>query len=266
MKIHHLNCGAMRPYGGGLFDGQASVLAAANMTCHCLLVETTEGLVLVDTGTVSTDPAKDAAHMDKLFKLVDRVRLNPAEAAANQVRALGHDPRDVRHIVMTHLDFDHAAGLRDFPGATVHLSGAEAYAARHPTGPISRRRYAPFQWGDIGRWRRYNNFGANWFGLEATRVLDGIDLVWLPGHTKGHCGVAIDNGDNTWLLHAADAIFNHRELDPTHPSTPSGARAYQWMMETSQAQRRRSLKALRHMVQQHGAQVKVICTHDPSLF
>jgi glyoxylase-like metal-dependent hydrolase (beta-lactamase superfamily II) len=37
----------------------------------------------------------------------------------HQVQRLGFDPRDVRHIVLTHLDFDHAGGLDDFPHATV---------------------------------------------------------------------------------------------------------------------------------------------------
>lgn len=265
MKIHHMNCGAMRPYGGALMDGRTPGVAPANMTCHCLLLEVDDGLVLVDTGTVSVDPGYDRQHLDRTFQWIDRVRLDSAEAAANQVRALGHQPADVKHVVMTHLDFDHAAGLRDFPKATVHLSRAEADAARHPSGPIGRKRYCPAQWGDIGRWQRHAEFDTDWFGIPASEVLPGISLVWLPGHTNGHCGVAIKR-DGGWLLHAADAVFNHSELDVAHPSTPTGARMYQWLMETSQRKRRRSLRDLRRVVREHGDEVEVICTHDPSLF
>lgn len=265
MQVHHLNCGAMQPYGGALMDGRTQGLAPATMTCHCLLLETDDGLMLVDTGTVSADPAYDRRHLDPTFQAMNRIRLDADEAAVNQVRRMGHDPADVRHIVMTHLDFDHAAGLRDFPRATVHLAAAEAHAARHPQGPLGRRRYCPAQWGDIGRWRRVDAFDTDWFGIPAAEILPGISLVWLPGHSDGHCGVAIHTGD-TWLLHAADAVFNHAELAVKHPSTPTGARMYQWMMETSQQKRRRSLKDLRRVVREHGDEVQVICTHDPSQF
>jgi glyoxylase-like metal-dependent hydrolase (beta-lactamase superfamily II) len=36
-----------------------------------------------------------------------------------------YDPKDVRHIVLTHLDFDPAGGLGDFPHATVHMLADE---------------------------------------------------------------------------------------------------------------------------------------------
>jgi glyoxylase-like metal-dependent hydrolase (beta-lactamase superfamily II) len=37
MRVHHLNCGTMRPPGAAL-------------VCHVLLVESDAGLVLIDTG------------------------------------------------------------------------------------------------------------------------------------------------------------------------------------------------------------------------
>ena len=59
-----------------------------------------------------------------------------------QIQRLGFDPRDVRDIVLTHLDFDHAGGLCDFPEARVHLLGAELAGARKRTSfwrsPVSR--------------------------------------------------------------------------------------------------------------------------------
>ncbi len=266
MKVHHFSAGAMQPYGGALFDGQTPGIGPATLTCHCLLLETSVGLVLVDTGTVARDAVAAGARLSPFFRVTDRVRLIPAEAAFHQIAALGHNPADVKHAVMTHLDFDHAAGLVDFPGAKVHLSATEAAASRHPGGPKQRGRYRPAQWGDQARWHAYDSFDADFFGLKAT-YLDGIPglmLVALPGHTEGHCGVAV-NVDPGWLLHAGDAFFNHRELDPVAPSTPTAARLYQWFMETSQIQRRRSLAALRRIQRDEGDHVRIICTHDPAL-
>ena len=266
MEVHHINCGAMQPFGGGLFDGQSPIAGPAEMSCHCLLLETDAGLVLVDTGTVSDDPQRDEAVNSPVILALDRPRLNRSEAAASQVRRMGHQPNDVSHIVMTHMDFDHAAGLQDFPQARIHLSAVEAEAARDPRTPKARGRYRSGQWASTqSRWHTYANFGADWFGIPATAVegLPGIMLVSLPGHTKGHCGVAIQR-DGGWLLHAGDAILNHGEIAP-EPRMPTGARLFQWTMETSQTQRRRSLAKLRTLKRQQGSEVEVICTHDPAL-
>jgi len=267
MRVHHLNIGAMQPFGGALFDGQTASFGGANLTCHCLLVEAKAGLVLVDTGTVGHDAVASGERLHPFFRAIDRVRLVPAEAAVQQIRRLGYDSAAVKHVVMTHLDFDHAAGLADFPGARVHLSQAEAEAARDPGSARARARYRPAQWGDPSRWTTYGNFSDHFYGVPATRLdgIEGFRLVWLPGHTPGHCGVAIDQDDGNWLLHAADAIFNLREIDPEDPRTPTGARLYQWLMETSQVQRRRSLAHLRRLREEHD-HIQIICTHDPAAF
>jgi len=51
MRVHHLDCGTMRPLGGRLIDGRPGLFRRATMVCHCLLLETATGLVLVETGT-----------------------------------------------------------------------------------------------------------------------------------------------------------------------------------------------------------------------
>lgn len=256
----------MQPFGGAGFDGRTQGLAPAELSCRCLLLERDGALALVDTGAVSTDPERDARRHSPFFLTVDRIRLNPAEAAAHHIQKLGHAPDDVRDVIMTHLDFDHAAGLPDFPDARIHLSEAEAEAAQHPAGPKSRARYRPGQFQDsVPRWHVYGRFEREWFGLPAQPIVgwDEVLLVSLPGHTDGHCGVAIRDGDR-WLLHAGDAIFNARELDPVAPSTPTLARAYQWFMQTSQVRRRQSLAALRRITRDH-REVRIVCTHDPSM-
>ena len=57
MRLHHLNCGSLRPLGGRLISGTGSPFGTAPLVCHCLLVETDEGLVLVDTGFGMQDVA-----------------------------------------------------------------------------------------------------------------------------------------------------------------------------------------------------------------
>ncbi len=63
MAIHHLNCGTLCPRGGRLLGADGGWLAEAPVVCHCLLVETSDGLVLVDTGFGTGDARVELAHM-----------------------------------------------------------------------------------------------------------------------------------------------------------------------------------------------------------
>jgi glyoxylase-like metal-dependent hydrolase (beta-lactamase superfamily II) len=133
------------------------------------------------------------------------------------VERLGFHAEDVRDIVLTHLDFDHAGGLDDFPRARVHLLEAEKQAAAAQSTPLARRRFRPQQWSSIGRWIGYRTSGARWFDFDAVTELSGLPpevlLVPLAGHTVGHAGVAVPT-DGGWLLHAGDAYFFRGEMDP----------------------------------------------------
>ncbi|NIU60599.1 MAG: MBL fold metallo-hydrolase, partial [Pseudomonas stutzeri] len=110
MRIHHLNCGCMCPLGGALFDGFSKGLTA-QLVCHCLLLETDQhGLVLVDTGFGTEDVRRPGERLSPFFRALNNIRLEPRYTALEQLHRLGFAAEDVRHIVLTHLDFDHAGG------------------------------------------------------------------------------------------------------------------------------------------------------------
>jgi glyoxylase-like metal-dependent hydrolase (beta-lactamase superfamily II) len=269
MRVHHINCGTMCPYGGHLMDGVTPGLGPARFTCHCLLVETDRGLVLVDTGFGMDDVRAPVPRLSRFFLRLDRIRLEPEETALRQVERRGFSARDVRHIVLTHLDFDHAGGLTDFPEATVHLLAAEAETASDRRTPLLRGRYRPPQWGDTTRWRRYRAGGEPWFGFDCVRDLEGLPpdilLVPLVGHTLGHSGVAVRT-DGRWLLHAGDAYFLQSELNPERPKCPSGTRIYQTMMERDRRARLENQERLRRLIRERAAEVDIIPSHDPTVF
>ncbi len=148
MRIHHLNCGCMCPFGGALFDGISRGLTA-RLVCHCLLVETEQGLVLIDTGFGLGDIETPTSRLSPLFIQVNRIQFDRKYTALHQIEQLGFEANDVRHIVLTHLDFDHAGGLEDFPEATVHVMQAEIEAAQERRGFIASRRYRTGQWDEV---------------------------------------------------------------------------------------------------------------------
>lgn len=270
MRIHHLNCGTDCPLGGRLFDGASKGLTG-RLVCHCLLIETDRhGLILIDTGYGLQDVlhphAPPPARITRTMRTMLNIQLRQEETAYRQIQRLGFDPVDVRHIILTHLDFDHAGGLEDFPQATIHLMDAEYQSASGPRrGFVMRNRYRPAQWDRIQQWRRYGADGESWFGFGSVRDLQGLPpeilLVPLPGHTWGHAGVAINSGDR-WLLHAGDAYFYRGEMRSARRRCTPGLRGYQTMMEVDRRARLDNQARLRSLSIEQRDRVSVLCAHD----
>lgn len=257
--IHHLDCGTMCPHAGvglGLVPRDPGHLVA-----HCLLVEAPDGLVLVDTGYGTGDIA-DPKRLGPA-RLPLNARLDPEQTALARVRALGHDPADVRHIVATHLDLDHAGGLGDFPNAAVHVHTTELAAARAPKRE-AKLRYRTAQWAHGPRWAAHDAVaGEPWFGFPRVRLLEGIGveiaMIPLHGHTAGHTGVAVATGDG-WLLHAGDAYLDHAEI-ATPPRRSRALTVYHRINSVDEKLRRSNVERLVELAREPG--VDVFCAHDP---
>lgn len=266
MRVHYLRCGTDCPVGGALFDGFSKGILGL-IPCAAQLIETEQGLVLVDTGYGSEDVRHPHPRLSVLFRCMLNIRFRLEETALHQVRQLGYSPGDVRHIVLTHLDFDHAGGLEDFPNARVHVMDIEREAAeRSRRGFVAKRRYRPAQWDQVRNWQTYEGSrGERWFGFDAVRSLEGLPpeilMVPLPGHTLGHAGVAIDTGSG-WVLNAGDAYFYRRELDADRRRCTPGLRFYQRLMDTDRSLRFSNQERLRELKRRHGNEITIFCSHD----
>jgi len=262
--LHHLNCGTMCPRGARLLAGEGGLLAPARLVCHCLLIEGAEGLVLVDTG-FGTGDVRRPRQLGPPFNALVRPQLVAAETAHAQILARGFDPAEVRHIITTHLDLDHSGGLPDFPAAEVHLLGRELSAAMKPT-LRERTRYIGAHWAHNPRWVEHEPGGERWFGFESVQVLPGSDeeilLIPLPGHTRGHTGVAVRDGEG-WLLHCGDAYFHRHEVQ-TPPGCPPGLRVFEALTMIDGGLRRQNLERLRELARAHAGEVSLVCSHDPA--
>jgi glyoxylase-like metal-dependent hydrolase (beta-lactamase superfamily II) len=235
------------------------------LVCHCLLIEAGDQLVLVDTGYGLKDVRQPFPRLSRPLATLLNVRLREQETALRQVEALGFSARDVRHILLTHLDFDHAGGLEDFPEATVHVMAEELTAAQAPVGFVGKNRYRLRQFNEVHGWRRYRANGEPWFGFDAVRQLEGLPpeilMVPLRGHTEGHAGIAIQAADG-WLLHAGDAYFHEDEVRSQVRRCPPGLRLYQNLMEIDRNARLLNQQRLRDLSLQPGAGVEMFCAHD----
>jgi glyoxylase-like metal-dependent hydrolase (beta-lactamase superfamily II) len=265
MRIHHLSCGSLCPHGGRLIGGEGGPLARADVICHCLLVESSDGLVLVDTGFGSAD-ARNPAQLGQPFRALLSPRPRYEETALAQVEALGFAAGDVRHVVATHLDPDHAGGLPDFPAAQVHVFAPEVAAALQPRLD-ERARYRRAHLAHGPRWAEHRSEagGDRWFGFESVRILPGLDvevaLIPLIGHSRGHTGVAVNSGEG-WLLHCGDAYFNHGQV-ATPPSCPPLLKVFQRVLAADNGARVANAERLRQLAASHGDEVTLFCAHDP---
>lgn len=256
MRVHHLLCGTLH--------------APPNppIVCHGLLIEHPAGLVLVDPGIGLADGADPQTRIGQELISAVGFQFHEAHTAVRQIERMGFSPADVRHVVLTHADPDHAGALVDFPQANVQLSKEEYDCLQE-----GRPRYLPIQFAHRPHWHTYDGFGENWFGLPAVELelnrqssgesslANRILLVSLFGHTAGHCGVAIPQGD-CWLLHAGDAYYLRGELfDDNFPSAAVAA-----AVAEDNAKRVNSLEHLRRLHREHPDQVEFFGYHDPTEF
>ncbi|GHE68330.1 MBL fold metallo-hydrolase [Streptomyces capitiformicae] len=255
MKVHHLNCGTMLPPGAG------------RIVCHVLLIETGDGLVLVDSGFGLDDIAEPGRRLGPTRHLL-KPALAREETAARQVERLGFDRDDVRHIVVTHLDQDHIGGLSDFPHAQVHVTAAELLGSVTSPSRQERFRYRAAQWAHGPRFVEHGPGGERWRGFAAARELDtiapGIVLVPLPGHTRGHTCVAVDAGSH-WILHAGDAFFHRSTLDRTS-TAPAVLRVMERLVAYDLKQVRANHARLAELHHRAEPDLVIVNAHDAELY
>ncbi len=171
------------------------------------------GPILIDTGfhrAIAEGGAERNRNLGPLKLLARNVRMDPAQAAAAQLRARGVDPADLRLIVMTHLHFDHASALAEFPGATVLVSQGEWRAAR-ARGPALHG-YSTAQLDPALEYRTLDLHAppAQPHGPFA-RALDlfgdgSLMLLDTPGHSAGHLAVLLRLREREALI-AGDSIY-----------------------------------------------------------
>jgi glyoxylase-like metal-dependent hydrolase (beta-lactamase superfamily II) len=276
MQVRHINCGTMFPLMNHWIHGTGSFWNRPPLVTHCLLVETIEGLLLVDTGFGRQDFINPSTSV-RIFMTISNYHLASLTGgiyftAYEQVKRLGYQPDDVRHIAVTHMHLDHVGGLSDFPNASVHIYDKEYEGIINPETLEEKYICRREHWAHGPDWHIHNLRGDRWFGFDATPLFQigdtSLGFIPLSGHTRGHSAVVIRTREG-WLMHCGDAYVYYGDVDPLGPHYPSRHKlALDIMGYLSYAFRFLGTHShnLRNLLREHGDEVQIFCSHDPYEF
>jgi N-acyl homoserine lactone hydrolase len=196
------------------------------------------GAILVDTALHPSVEADPAANLGRLFAMAP-YRM-PNGDLPSQLRDRGVDPKSVKTVVMTHLHYDHASGIAEFPNATFVLSEREWEAASTvPRPALHGYRHAHFDYFFDYRTLDFDgplidSYAS--FGRTFDLLGDGsVRLAFTPGHTAGHVSVIARLREHDFVI-AGDAVYTRAQLHgETRPPRPEDL--HQWRRSQRELQR-----------------------------
>lgn len=191
-----------------------------------LLIRTAGRLIVIDTGLGNRLTAKQMRNF--------RVTYQQTVPQALCQRSIA--PAEIDTVILTHLDWDHAAGIVEqvepsqaeheqpnhlsrqrgqlhpaterlrFPKATHVIGSVEWYDANHPNAR-STNTYWPENWSLLVQSGRIH------FVDGGEEIAPGVSIHLTGGHTRGHMIVQIC-GEHQTAYHLADIVPTHAHLNP----------------------------------------------------
>lgn len=141
---------------------------------------------------------------------------------ADCVKAVGVAPAEIRHVVLTHLHYDHAGTLEDFPGATFHLQEREYHFA---AGRGSDSTRAGFEASDMTQLVNLFYEGRLLLHDGSASHVRGLSMHLVGGHTPGFQVVCVrTERGRVVLMSDASHFYEHFERGLSFPHADDSER------------------------------------------
>lgn len=168
------------------------------------LIELEDGqLMLVDTGMnrshINSVPGSKAAPSASARVKDLVVRMQPEDYLPARLAEIGYLPKQINHVINTHLHFDHAGNNELFRDAIFYVQRDHYENAKG--NPIFPNEY-------------WNIPSLNYKLLDGDcQLFPGVKIIVSPGHAPGHQSVLVQLPNTGALLLAGDAIFCQDQLE-----------------------------------------------------
>lgn len=220
--------------------GAGSRFILSEPVCAYLL-DTAAGWVLLDAG-LNPDNGRDAGRIQERFGRFGMVPpvIREAHLLEPQLREIGVRPVDIKHVVLSHLHYDHGGCLALFRHAQVWIQRREYDHAFAPEPGFAYFR------------DEFDLPGLQWRLCEGDwELLPGLRFIDTRGHTQGHQSAVIELPQTGTVILPFDAgdlqeNFDHEVL-PGESCDDDAALA--------------SLRRIKSLATQH--QATVLLFHDP---
>ena len=226
IKVHILHTGKVRVSPALPFGGDCNIIKASGITTprdkwlwlpvSAYLIEHPKGRLLVDCGWhrdmspngVFDKKAQIKSLGSKLLYNINQGVIETGAAINEQLASMGLKDTDIDYVLLTHLDCDHANGLKLVAGAKhILVSQAELDFAKKRS-IINWVRYQKRWWSGV------NLTPFEWNGSEGPVHYsydvfgDGtVVMINIPGHSDGLCAVKIKNSEGKYVLLFSDGGY-----------------------------------------------------------
>lgn len=244
---------ATAPSKSGLVIGGESFFEDYTISHSAILIEHAQGNILFDTGLGS--------HIDEQFLempafLQPLLEYNFIEDAQSQ---LVNSSLNIKSIILSHLHWDHAGGVEDFPDSQVWTSKQDLDAAKlRDEGSLkSQLDDTSILWNYV----KYENTPYENFSQSLDFYGDGsLVIVPLPGHTTGSLGIFVNLRSGKRYFLTGDATYSL--LGFSKPAEKSFMLKY--AIDSDRKELINTILKVHYLIKNH-PDLTVIASHDAEL-